>query len=358
MMKEMKFTELRHYVASWECGQKSPEVAYGILMCIGYLRREWLEKDEIAALRKVELMARKDMANFVTHYETFMQGALLHKYAKALDKELDEDSVDQFLQLRDESQMVFEILQEYVEEENYPTRVLPKVRDYHLIQVDSEVLWDKSKVKAIQGLVIYSPTPPALDTEIFWWWSKSAYEDGCWLPGYFRDRHIAASIDKVLEEPQKLSLQYHLQGCPDCQTQYEMTLAIVGERLEERKPAGIRSFQDYFNATTSMQDIPYSSAKETEKMAAAHKEKPKRWKGETPDKTTKWEWVEEKGQLVLRISSRNMRLKDYKLVVRVGKVEKQCVLQLKLDQLIARVSFSAEERKKISPNAKAELAIL
>lgn len=230
MMKEMLFDELRHYVACWESEQKDPASAYGILRCIGYLRRQWIEKDELTILRKVELMARKDIDNIAQNYNVFMQKAFLHRHAKALDKSLDEDTVDIFLQFRDESQMAFEIFQEYVGEENYPTPILKTIRDYHLLQVDRVVLWDKPKVKAIQSLVFYTPTPPALDTEIFWWWSKSAHqEDHCWLPGYFRDHCIAASLDNVLDQQQEEHLQSHLQICPDCQLQYNMTKSMIEE---------------------------------------------------------------------------------------------------------------------------------
>ncbi|WP_372365120.1 hypothetical protein [Candidatus Uabimicrobium sp. HlEnr_7] len=163
MLKQLKFQEIRHYIAEWENNDKKPSNAFGILMCIGYLRKERLNQDELTILREIEILVKEDLSNFLKQYEFFMDGSFLLDRAQELKTELDEELAEIFCQLRNEQQMGFSLIQEYAQELDLPSTTIRKVRDF-LLQCDEEICWNKDIVVAIQE---FGCEDPLLDPEIY-----------------------------------------------------------------------------------------------------------------------------------------------------------------------------------------------
>jgi hypothetical protein len=229
--KVLGLAELREYVARWETVEAIPDDAYGVCKCIGYLRRESLRKEETALLRETELLVRRNLELALRLFGEYAEGFLLREYAENLRDDLDEDAIEQFHQMRDEAQMVVELLWEYVEEDESLHQLAPlgNMQSY-LLGVDSLLLWDKRIVKAIQGLAVHSLIPPALDTGLYWWWGKSAYESGCWVPDHFKNSWFAAEIQGLLRPEEKAAMNKHVAECSQCEEALEWLWGLAREK--------------------------------------------------------------------------------------------------------------------------------
>ncbi|BBM83348.1 hypothetical protein [Candidatus Uabimicrobium amorphum] len=221
MLKKIKFQQIRDYIAEWQSGIKKPNNSFGILTCIGYLRRERLNQEELTILREIEVMIKNSLSDFLEQYEIFMDESFLLNRAQELVAEIDEDLIEIFCQLRDEQQMSFDLIQEYTQDLDFPSQVICKVRNF-LLSCDEEVCWNKSIVLAIQEA---GHEDPLLDQEVYWWHNKPN-SDACWVPNYIKEKWMAMACDNSLTQKQNALLQSHIQQCNNCNTQYEWLLEL------------------------------------------------------------------------------------------------------------------------------------
>ena len=210
------YKTLQESIERWKNGEKSPRCAFSLLATIGALRRQPLEKKTLFSLREIENVLREDIASVVNSYGAFVKESGFDEEAGRLDEEA-------FLRQRDEHQMAFEIFREYVEEEGHPTPVLASAREY-LFVVDNAVVWNRKKVEAIRRAALRRSVPPALDTDIFWWWRKP--EENCWVPFGIRNLWIAAHSDGLASQGTlkkfEKKFQQHLRNCSSCQEECAM----------------------------------------------------------------------------------------------------------------------------------------
>ena len=210
MLKQIKFSEIRQYVAMWESGRKTVESGYGMLMCLGYLRRERLDNEEYSTVIEIEAMIKKDIVEIIARYRDYLEDTTLHEYAKALLVELDEDHVDQFLQLRDEAQMALGRLERYIIEKHvFQTSVTKNARDYFFFKVDSLIVWNEQIARMVQS---YAIRPEVMTNPEDYWWLNIPDNKECWIPKEFIRHNMSRILDTVssLNQEQKEAFRFHM----------------------------------------------------------------------------------------------------------------------------------------------------
>ena len=308
MLKQLKFQEVRHYIAEWENSTNKPNNAFGILMCIGYLRRERLNQEELTILREIEVMVKNSLSDFLEQYEIFMDGSFLLARAQELKAELDEELVEIFCQLRDEQQMSFDLIQEYTQELDLPSQTIPKVRNF-LLACDEEICWDKDTVIAIQEA---GYEDPLLDQDVYWWHNKPN-SNACWVPNYIKEKWMAMACDNSLTQKQNALLQLHLQQCNDCSTQYEWLLELfqpVANSVKVIPKAGVV--------------LPYLQLRPTLAAASGNDFREiNLLDGEIIGNVAK-----EYGEIVYRLSTNNIEFKSVRVVIEIDNIEKKSCIFL------------------------------
>lgn len=344
MLKEIKFNELRFYVASWEENKKSPEVSYGLLMCIGYLRRESLNKEELYLLREVECMVKNSLSSLAEGYKVFMQHSYLKEYAKDLLKEREEDSITQFFQLRDESQIAFEIFEEYSEEKNFPSPILKEIRHF-LVEVDHLVIWDKRLVHCIQGQFFSEEAPVGIDKEFYWWWNYQEKNTSCWVPEYLKDSWISASIDNVLELAQEELLHQHLDICEECSKHYQY-LVLLKTSENQEKDFFFESESHYFIWSIPFEEFLPVEGKYTLTTSSPQKEE---IEIELAEGKIYGTILKESGEIICRIASKTKEFRGLKLLISMGDIQQEAVLEFSVNEILRAFPIQKDGRPGQSP---------
>jgi hypothetical protein len=225
MTVALRLQELLSYWSCWRDNANDPEVVYGLLSCIGYLRRSGLQGEELAQLRGIEVAVRKNFAAALGALGKFMAQSNLAQEAKQLlDSPDDEDILLSFYQDRDDAQLAWQVAQEYTDDECPPNyAVIGQIRRL-LENIDDLVLFQPSVVENLRRIGTLEPVAYA-DPDFFWW--LPAERGSCYLPSHRRDEYMARYADGTF--PASLRRQYdeHLQKCHDCRTRLTASATVT-----------------------------------------------------------------------------------------------------------------------------------
>lgn len=234
MTVELRFQQLLVHRSCWQQDAHDPEAAYGLLSCIGYLRRAGILAEQLAQLRALEVEVRKRWQPTLEALGKFMaQSTLLQQAVQLTATPDDEDMQLSFYQDRDDAQLAWQVAQEYTDDEapaNYP--IIGQIRS-QLEAVDDIVLFHADVVAGLRRIGELEPVAYA-DRDLFWW-LPCAHGD-CHLPAHRRDDYMAQYADGCLPGETKTAWARHLMSCQDCRERWQM--------LKQDLPAEATSKQD------------------------------------------------------------------------------------------------------------------
>ena len=214
MTAELRFQQLLSYWSCWQDNAGDPEAAYGLLSCIGYLRRSGILGEELAHLRKIEVAVRRKFPPTLDALGNFMaQSNLAQEAGQLLAAPNDEDALLSFYQDRDDAQLAWQIAQEYTDDECPPNyAVIGQIRR-QLDAVDDLILFDAGVVQKLQRVGSLEPVAYA-DPDFFWW--LPADLGSCHLPVHRRDEYMARYVGGALSALLQQQFIGHLHKCQDC----------------------------------------------------------------------------------------------------------------------------------------------
>jgi len=224
MNLEMRLENLRGYWAAWQKGH-TPELAYGILAGIGYLRHSEILGEILQNLRKIEIGVRRNLEPILVELGKFMSESALPAKVQALTQSPKDGALQaDFYQDRTASELAWQIAKEYVDEEMAKNwEVIGKVRDI-LDKVDDEILFHRELVESLQKIGGEEPLC-YFDPDFFWWLPAERGE--CYLPSHRRNEYMAMNEENLLSSALKPDFMQHFLTCRQCRELYEMLRGIV-----------------------------------------------------------------------------------------------------------------------------------
>jgi len=220
-MAEIIINQLSGFWESWKKDMPRGDIAFGMLSCIGYLRRAGEGRRK---LREIEIEVRHHLETILDAFGAFMEGSTLLELAAKMQENPEDNILNKFFDERDNSELAWQIAKEYTEEE-YPHNwgIIGNIRDF-LDKVDDMVLLNKDMVMHLRQIgnlreLIYEMA--YCDPEFFWWFPH--LKKGCYLPHRRRDEYIADSEVKA-------DFLRHLLSCPDCQERRKMSKEMIAEQ--------------------------------------------------------------------------------------------------------------------------------
>lgn len=219
MTVELRFQQLLSYWSCWRANADDHQAAYGLLSCIGYLKRSGLLGEELGKLREIEVEVRKNLSATLEALGKFMSQSCLHQEAgRILNAPDDEDALRSFYLDRDNAQLAWQVAQEYTDDECPPNyTVIGQVRKL-LDEADDLVLFDADLVQRLRHLGESEPVSYA-DPDFFWW--LPAERGACHLPGHRRDEYMARYVDGCLPSESNILWPRHLMSCQDCRERWQ-----------------------------------------------------------------------------------------------------------------------------------------
>ncbi len=188
-----------------------------------------MDGKELTKMRIIEVEVRSNLSKVIRGYAEFMRNSNLRKAAELLKtKDRVANELSDFFKARDEAELAWHLIKEYIEEENSPDwQVIGEVRA-KLNEIDDIVLFDYDIVQALQQIgqrevVCYC------DYDFFWWlprpkgtWQTAGGSDTCYLPAHRCSEYVATYVENPLGMK---DFELHLAKCSFCSTQVQILRA-------------------------------------------------------------------------------------------------------------------------------------
>jgi hypothetical protein len=173
-------------------------------------------------VRSVEIAMRDHVETVVAGVAEFLAGTTLPERSLRLQDEAESDLVA-FYQDRDDAELAWQLVREYIEEENAGDRdALMRLRRT-LDEVDDNVLLEPKLVSGLREIGSLEPLA-YFDPDFFWWLPAERGE--CQLPGPRRDQYLARYVEQKISDAMCSRYQRHLQQCNYCHEQVEIARRV------------------------------------------------------------------------------------------------------------------------------------
>lgn len=231
--KKIRLQQLLSCAESWQ-DEKTPDLAYTLLVTIGWLRRAGIPAASLQSVRQVEINVRRDIVNILNTLDEFMSLSTLPEMAKKMvgKKSVaeyfgngdDQEPIFTFFLHRDEAELAFSIAKEYKDEERPQNwAIVGKIRRM-LDDVDDIILLDKVFVDALLEIGKQDEAEAKYyDPEFFWWLQdRRTKSKTCYLPDRCKDEYVAFYVDEMmLQDEMRARFEKHIASCEDCREQVE-----------------------------------------------------------------------------------------------------------------------------------------
>lgn len=153
----------------------SPGETWEIIAAVGHLYRQANREEDIQLIHQVEEKLRRSMDRYFQELPFAKKVELAKTYSNTWS-----ESVEDFFNLRDEIQIVLDLVSKYCRETYSPSPLI--VNWSFLVQdLDQQVILQKSKVLDLENIA-RNKKHQEPDIETYWWFAENASQGEPWVP--------------------------------------------------------------------------------------------------------------------------------------------------------------------------------